>query len=138
MKNVVINEIVLSLYEKLESLLDSHNELTDTEVRESIHLVLTYYFVWNNDLTEFPKSFCMFDKEGDDAVGTAIHEFLNTIKRDSALGDIGVGIERLDYLQNEELVTPGGRHYYDFIGIRKTPIKIDCLPEYLFEEGDYE
>ncbi|MDY6976667.1 MAG: hypothetical protein SVW51_10650 [Pseudomonadota bacterium] len=138
MKSILINEAILSFYKRLESLLESHNELTDTDVRESIHLVLTYYFVWNNGLSKFPKSFCMLNQEGDEAVGQIIYDFLNTVYSTSELRDICVGSERLNYLQNEELVTPRGRRYYDFIGISKKPIQIDSLPDYLFEEGDYE
>lgn len=133
-----INELVMSFYSSLDKLAEEYDELTDTDVRESIHMTLIYFFVWGGKNHEFPKSYGMFTLEGDRAVARAVEKFLEAINNSIEVSDIPIGQTRLNLLQNPAIKTPSGRQYDEFIGRVDEPLSQEPLPEYLFIDGDYE
>ena len=138
MNDVFLNNEITNLYSDLETVMKEHDELMDTDVRESIHYVLTYYFVWGNEQLNLPISYCMFSEKGDKALAAIIKRFLESINLIEGLKGIPHGQKRLDFLQNPNLKTAEGRQFDDFIGYVKKPLNINSLPEYFFEIGDYE
>ena len=42
-----LKDLVATLYAELEEIEQDHDELTDTDVREALHVALNYYFVWD-------------------------------------------------------------------------------------------
>lgn len=132
-----INDSILNFLTKLEELLYMHEELTDTDVREAIHLTLTYFFVWGIEDNELPVTFGMFSLEGDEAIAEIINNFLHLVKTCPEIGSVPPGKSRLDLLQNPDIKTPSGYIYDEFLGHVDTPIILDSLPAYLFEAGDY-
>ena len=44
---------------ELSKLAKTHDELTDTDVRERLHEVINYHFVWDKPMKGFPKRFAM-------------------------------------------------------------------------------
>ncbi len=133
-----IDTAVVALLEHLERIMSEHEEVTDTDVRDSIHLALTYYFVWAQELQEIPRSFGMFSAEGDRLVASAILEFLHAVERSEELPNIPVGQPRFDLLQADSAVTASGARYDLFYGYRDAPIPLEPLPKIMFEEDDYE
>lgn len=71
-----LERAVAALLDSLDRISVDHEELTDTDVRESMHLALNWYFVWGNDRSRFPRTFGMFSAEGDLLVANAIRQFL--------------------------------------------------------------
>ncbi|MBX3187352.1 MAG: hypothetical protein KF764_23605 [Labilithrix sp.] len=135
MKNLA--DAVVALLESLDRISVEHEELTDTDVRESMHLALNWYFVWGKDRSRFPRSFGMFSAEGDLLVANAIRHFLDAVEKLGELSGIPVGQARLDVLQAESAVTVGGKFYDEFIGYRDTPLPAEPLPEDMFGDGSY-
>lgn len=133
----IINAIKV-LYTELDRLSEVYEELMDTDVRESIHMTLTYYFIWGNELVRLPISYGMFSYEGDKSVANVVNSFLSYVSNNSELCEIPVGKERLAMLQNPKITTPSGYQYDDFIGHSDEALPSDGLPEDLFEEGDYD
>lgn len=132
-----LERAVAALLDSLDRISVDHEELTDTDVRESMHLALNWYFVWGNDRSRFPRTFGMFSAEGDLLVANAIRQFLDTVEKSGELAGIRVGQERLDVLQAERAITAGGRLYDEFLGHRDTPLPAEPLPEHMFADGNY-
>lgn len=130
-----LNSAIKTLLVGLEQLSKEFEEVTDTDVRESLHMILNYCFVWGKELDQRPVSYGMFTLEGDQSVAQIVDTFLSSV---SSLSDIPVGKGRLDLLQNPDIRTPEGCQYDDFIGHVDESLLPDELPEDLFEEGDYD
>lgn len=138
MANELVNDAIRDLYEEFERLSEIHDELMDTDVRESLHLTLNYFFVWGKAVDRIPVSYGMFSMEGDRAVENAVNRFLTSICATLELRQVPVGKDRLLLLQNPELSTLGGCQYDDFIGHSDVPLPPDDLPEDLFDIGYYD
>lgn len=135
--NPLLLEALDRLLGDLERISTRHEEVTDTDVREALHLTLNYYFVWGNTRERFPRSFGMFSAEGDRLVGKAVQKFLDAIGESNELAAIPVGKARLDFLQHAGVKTEGGMQWDEFFGHRESPLPPDPLPEFLFLEADY-
>jgi hypothetical protein len=133
-----LQRAVVGLFEQLEQIANEHEELTDTDVREAMHLTLNCYFVWALDRSQFPRTFGMFSAEGDALVERALRQFLEIAEQSGELSRVPVGQVRLDILQADDIATKGGMQYDEFFGHRDTPLSPDPLPEYMFADGEYE
>ena len=136
--NTRLIDALCRLFNELERISGEHEEVTDTDVREALHLTINYYFVWGKPRFRVPCNFGMFSAEGDRLVGKAVQEFLDAVGELDELAAIPVGQARLDLLQRADLSTAGGMQYDEFIGHRASPIEPEPLPELLFLEGDYD
>ena len=136
MTSAHIKELVESFYTDLERLSDKYEELMDTDVRETLHMTLNYFFVWGERSLDFPITYGMFSLEGDRAISNAVNKFLSLSL--PKVSDIPVGKERLALLQDFNIKTPNGNQYDEFIGHSDEPLPPDPLPEDLFEEGFYD
>jgi hypothetical protein len=76
-----LKDLVATLYADLEEIDREHDELTDTDVREALHVALNYYFVWAKPLDHLPVSYSMFSAAGDAAVAKAVNRFLGEAAR---------------------------------------------------------
>lgn len=132
-----IDQAIVAMLSGLEGVEAEHDELTDTDVRESIHLVLNYFFVSGKNDRPLPVAYGMFSPEGDAAVSAVVREFLAATRSIRNIDQYPVGQARLDLLQNPKLATPQGRIYDEFIGHTDTPIAQQELPAYLYEP-DYD
>ena len=133
-----LKNAVVALLEELERISHEYEEVTDTDVRESMHLALTWYFVWAQERTRFPRSFGMFSAEGDRLVAEAILRFLKAAEKSGEMSSMPVGQARLEVLQADSAATANGMRYDEFIGHRDRPLPAEPLPEHMFIEGDYE
>lgn len=134
----IVKSRVAEFYNELEPLSDEHIELTDTDVREAIHLALNYYFVWGKARARLPISYYMFSLEADRAVARAVERFLVAADDCFEISRIPLGQARLDLLQDESIRTPCSETYDLFIGHSDEPLQPDQLPQRMFEEPDYE
>lgn len=133
-----LERAVVTLFEQLERISSTHEEVTDTEVREAMHLTLSWYFVWGHERSRFPRSFGMFSAEGDQLVADALLAFLDAAERSAELSGIPLGQARLDVLQAGATAVPDGMLYDEFIGHRDTPLPAEALPERMFLATPYE
>src|SRR3954454_17428048 len=106
-----LKNLVATLYAELEEIDQEHDELTDTDVRESLHLALTYYFVWGKPLDRLPINYAMFSAEGDKVVAKAVNKFLRAAAPLAEADGIPAGQARLDILQDASIKTPGGNEF---------------------------
>ena len=127
-----------NFYDKLETLEKQYDELTDTDVREAIHLVLNRCFVWGHSCREWPVSFGMFSAVGDRDVSSAIKSFLSEPAIVELTSKATPGVDRLRFLQDSSIRTPEGRQYDEFLGHVDEPLPDIALPVVMFEPGEYD
>jgi hypothetical protein len=132
-----LRNVVVALFERLEEIAAEHDEVTDTDVREAMHLALNWYFIWAKERTRFPRSFGMFSAEGDRLVADALVGFLDAAGVAADTSGLPVGQARLDVLQSRT-GTASGMRYDEFIGHRDIPLPAQPLPADMFSPGDYE
>jgi hypothetical protein len=131
-------EAVKKFYTELEELSQTHEELTDTDVREAIHDALNFFFVWGNDAAAWPKSFGMFSADGDRKIASALNALLSDVAIRKIQESTPVGEARLQILQDTSIATPAGRRYDEFIGHVDSPLPNQELPSQMMEEGEYD
>ena len=134
--SVTIKELVKRFYIDLELLSNQYEELMDTDVRESLHMVLNYYFVWGGRMPNFPISYGMFSLEGDNALSEVVNNFITASLQ--IINNVPVGKERLALIQDLDIKTPNGNQYDEFIGHSTEPLPLEPLPEDFFEGGFYD
>ena len=127
--------IMMKFLTDLEQLSEEFDELTDTDVRESLFVIVNYYFIWGEKLERSPISYGMFTLAGDQAVAQTVETFLSSV---SNLKNIPVGITRLKLIQNPDITTPKGCQYDDYLGHTDELLLPEPLSEVFFEEGDYD
>lgn len=129
-------EALSALFEDLDGIADEHEELTDTEVSDTIRLVLNYYFVCGIADERAPKTFGMFSAVGDRALAAAIGRFLVECRNASDRDAVAIGAARNDLIQSVTQ-TVRGRATAEFVGVCAAPLPPD-LPGEIFERGEYE
>lgn len=60
MATELVTNAIRVLYVELERLSVIYEELMDTDVRESLHMTLSYYFVWGKETDRLPISYGIF------------------------------------------------------------------------------
>lgn len=129
---------LLRFYFELEDISNRHDELTDTDVREAIHLTLNRFFIWGHEHKKMPKSYGMFSQGGDSEVAVALEKFLNDPAIRKIENILPVGEERLRFLQDATVQTKNGSLYDNFIGHVDQPLPDQSLPKHMFQEGEYD
>jgi hypothetical protein len=134
--NASHREILVALLDELESIAREHEELTDTDVREAIHVTLNLHFVWGHPHLRFPQRFGMFSEEADMRIAAALTKFLDGAQRIGLFEAISPGQERLDFLQSQDVVASGGMRFDELIGHRRTPLPPEPLPAALYKGSE--
>jgi hypothetical protein len=105
---------------ELEQIAEEHDELTDTDVRERLHEVINYYFIWGNPIeADFPKRYALFSARGDKKVHAVVKSFITEAVLLAQQEGLEVGEARNNVLENEEAVTENGTGYDEFLGSRE-------------------
>lgn len=136
--NNILEEKIQAFYQDIEVLSNCHAEVGDSDVRESLHMVLTYYFVWGLESKEMPTAYGMYTISGDEEVSSLVNNFLAVLLPLLQKNQIEIGQRRLDLLQNPKLVTSNGMQYDELIGHSDHPLLDKVLPSDFFEPGIYE
>lgn len=107
--------VYIEYLNKLESISIEHDEITDTDVRERLHEVINWYFIWGKQLdSSFPEKYAMFSKKGDAKVATATRSFVE--KALKIVENIPIGQARNDLIEDSNAQTEKGNHYWVFLG----------------------
>jgi hypothetical protein len=131
-----LNEVVRFL-EELELIGCEHGEVTDTDVRDAVYLVLNYHVVWGHPMTQVPQTFGMQSRIGDRLVADTVCRFVSRALNSGELRAVPVGQSRLDILQSNGARTANGAAYDEFIGHGDAPLPPTPLPSRIFREGTY-
>ncbi|MFZ5476467.1 MAG: hypothetical protein ACOZNI_06780 [Myxococcota bacterium] len=102
----------------LDAIASEHDELTDTDVRERLHAVLSWYFVHDRPLEGLPKKYAMFSARGDARVARAVRAFLKDA-RSLAPPDPAL---RHAALHDRTIETTGGYTFDVFLGWTDAPL----------------
>lgn len=138
MSKIDAKKALVAFFSELEDSSERHHELMDSDVREALHLTLNYYFIWGNDDSILPKLYGMFSAQGDRHIADTVRKFLADSAIKAMQATSPVGMPRLQFLQDRTIRTRAGRQYDEFIGHVDDPLPNKSLPEYMFEEGEYE
>jgi hypothetical protein len=100
---------------QLDSIAQDHDELSDTDVRERLHEVINWYFIWGNPIDgKFPKKYAMFTEVGDKEVAKATREFIEQACKDVV--DVPVGQARNDLIENSDIELESGATFDWYLG----------------------
>jgi len=100
----------------LSKLAKTHDELTDTDVRERLHEVINYHFVWDKPMRGFPKRFAMMSTAADRAVAARVRKFVADARRIAVDAEIPRGAARHALLEDSSARTRRGERYDVFLG----------------------
>ncbi|NBI56419.1 hypothetical protein [Photobacterium alginatilyticum] len=112
-----------AIYEKylntLENISNDHEETTDTDVRERLHEVINWYFIWGKSVdSEFPLLYSMFSPEGDALIAQATKNFIEQASEISS--KIPVGAKRNAMIEDSSVLTKSGESYDLYLGSAET------------------
>ncbi len=100
---------------QLEDIADENDELTDTDVRERLHEVINWYFIWGHPIDKhFPKKYAMFSEVGDKLVEKVTRIFIETANKEAA--DVPVGQARNDLIEKSGIETASGEYFDTYLG----------------------
>ena len=131
-------ERYIQFLNELEEINLNHDELTDTDVRERLHEVINYYFVWGNHVeSDFPQRFSMFTPEGDKQVYKAVYSFIMDAIRWADVEKIELGQARNSLIEDEKAISSEGNSYWLFLGFSEDvlPMKKPA-PDEIFDYSD--
>ena len=100
----------------LSRLAKRHDELTDTDVRERLHEVINYHFVWGKPMKGFPKRFAMMSLPADRALAAIVKKFVDDARRIAEIDAVKVGAARHVLLEDPAAKTRRGESYDVFLG----------------------
>jgi len=106
----------IAFLDQLRTLAKSHDDLTDTDVRERLHQVINYFFIWGKPLKGFPKRFEMMSARGDRALAPKVRSFVVDARRIAAKTRIRTGAARHALIEDPLAVNRNGDSYDVYIG----------------------
>lgn len=117
------NKRYVAFLSQLEEIADGHDELTDTDVRERLHEVLNYYFVWGKgSIAELPNRFAMSSSTADKCVAKAVKSFVVDALSIVDKEGIDAGAPRHALIEDDTAVTSKGNTYDVFLGSSDEPL----------------
>jgi hypothetical protein len=111
-----MEELLKQLLERLEVISEDHGELLDSEVREFLGVAVMDGFVRNQGPQNISGQFGMLSEEANQAVYSAIKDYINEAIKSAELLGLTVFFDRLAALQNGDVVTENRNYYDDFFG----------------------
>jgi hypothetical protein len=112
----VFRKRYVAFLNELSKLAKLHDELTDTDVRERLHEVLSYHFVWDKPMAGFPKRFAMMSLPADRAVAAIVKKFVVDARRIADEAELKAGAPRHALLEDPAAKTRRGESYDVFLG----------------------
>ncbi|HEU5136638.1 MAG TPA: hypothetical protein VFU13_15935 [Steroidobacteraceae bacterium] len=101
---------------RLQVIARSHDELTDTDVRERLHEVINYFFIWDKPQGRFPKKFAMMSAGADRAVAAATRAFINEALKFARKSGIEAGAARHALIEDDSVKSRNGDAYDVYLG----------------------
>jgi hypothetical protein len=112
----VFHKRYVSFLNELSKLAKKYDELSDTDVRERLHEVINYYFVWGKPMKGFPKRFDMMSDAADRAMAACVRKFVADARRIAEESEVGKGAPRHALLEDPKAKTRRGECYDVFLG----------------------
>jgi hypothetical protein len=100
------------LLDQLDSTMESHEEVGDTDVREQMYAAVYHGFIVQTPDYTLPSEFGMFEPAGNSAVRSALTEFISAA---SALG-IPTPQQRFEAFQDNSVLSSAGNAYDEYFG----------------------
>ena len=119
--------LLKQLLDRLEEIAVEHEELFDSDVRQSMSNAILDGFVRNREGFEIPNEFGMFTSEGNSVVKTAIINYIGMANRKAENIGISSFHSRLSALQDDSVCSFDGNDYDEFLG--------HSQPEFFDEAG---
>jgi len=113
-----IAELLKKLLTRLDGVMEKHEEVQDTDIREQLHEAMYNAFVLAKADYELPEEFGMFTKTGNKRVLSALAAFLPKATVLAAKAGINPGPLRLAAFQDIEVTSENGSTYDDYFGDR--------------------
>lgn len=101
---------------QLQSLARKHDEVTDTEVRERLHEVINYFFIWDKPLTGFPKRFAMTSDSANRALAEVTRAFVLDARSLARAARVAKGAARHALIEDDSAKSRDGRTYDVYLG----------------------
>ena len=86
---------------ELSKLAKTHDELTDTDVRERLHEVINYHFIWGKPMKGFAKRFAMMSAAADRKVAAVVKKFVVDARRIAENAAVKAGASRHALIEDE-------------------------------------
>ena len=134
---MIFKQRYVAFLSQLEEIADVHGELTDTDVRERLHEVLNYYFIWGKgDVTKLPKRFAMSSSTADRRVAKAVKSFIVDALSIAEVEGIMEGVARHALIEDDSAESNKGNAYDVFLGSSDRPLP--ATPPASDEDYQYE
>ena len=101
---------------ELSELAKTHDELTDNDVRERLHEVINYHFVWDKPMKGFPKRFAMMSLPADRAVAAVVKKFVIDARRIVENAAVKAGASRHALIEDDGAKSRSGDAYDVYLG----------------------
>jgi hypothetical protein len=111
-----MRDALKKLLDRLDLIGSEHEELFDSDVRESMGDAIMEGFVRHRADYEVPDDFGMFSRKGNEAVRSAIPEFVTTANQRAQLLHQDTFHVRLSAVQDRSVRSDDGTDYDDFLG----------------------
>jgi hypothetical protein len=111
-----MERLILELLERLEAIGEQHEELFDSEVRESMDKAVGAGFLRPETGYVLPDTFGMYSREGDQQVREALAWFLAAAAKSAVAEGLNTFQKRLAAFQNHEVQTAQKNDFNDFFG----------------------
>lgn len=101
---------------ELAKLSRKHDELTDTDVRERLHEVINWFFIWGKPIQAFPKQFAMMSAAGNQSVAAATRNFIDDALAIAKAEGVKPGAARHALIEDPKAKSSKGDGYDVFLG----------------------
>jgi len=113
-----IAELLKKLLTRMDGIMEKHDELQDTDVRDQVHEAVFDAFVLAKADYELPEEFGMSTKAGNKRVRSALAAFLTKATSVATKANLNPGPPRLAAFQDIEVTSDNGSTYDDYFGDR--------------------
>ena len=103
------------LLNALDRIMESHEELGDTDVRERMYEAVFHGFIVQTNGYVLPEEFGMFEPGGNHKVKKALQEFIESARKET-VGKLATPHERLSAFQDPEVTGRDDLTYDEFFG----------------------
>jgi hypothetical protein len=105
-----------SLLNQLDSIAEEHGEVTDTDVREQMYAAVHHGFIMQTPGYRVPKSYGLFEPEGDAAIQSALSNFIEAASFAAEREGLKTPQLRFDAFQDGSVLSDGGYPYDEYFG----------------------
>jgi hypothetical protein len=115
-KVISMRELLRCLLDRLDSIAEQHEEVSDTDVREAMSAAVFDGFLRPVPGFELPEHYSMFSEEGDKLVKQALAEFVPSAIRCGVETGLISFHERLSAFQDGDVKSTAGCYFDDYFG----------------------